>query len=76
MCWYHVPWWQSSRPVRESDHSYPSNAEVEISGAMPPLLVFIMCTGTNLPIPFLDATKPEFISVTHQLGILIYMMLQ
>ena len=31
---------------------------------------------TNLPIPFLDATKPEFISVTHQLGILIYLMLQ
>lgn len=46
-----------------------------MNGAMPPLLVFIMCTGTNLPIPFLDATKLEFINVTLQLGVLIYLML-
>jgi hypothetical protein len=47
-----------------------------MSGAMPPLLhVFMVCTGTNLPIPLLDATKPEFISAMHQLGILIYLIL-
>jgi hypothetical protein len=46
----------------KSDHSYPYNAEVEINGALPPLLVFMMCPGTNLPITFLDDTKPEFIS--------------